>query len=215
MHAISMRSGNHLRRARHRLAHRIARIGAKRCARRAAESKARTIQTGCRPRSGRHARGHRADERSGLQLRRARLPGIRNLEVPDRHPAQERLHDSGGPRRHSDGVHGELGIGEAGDCARFRHRLHPAGVAEARRRVPRGDDRRRARPRRRPQLRHAAADCRGARGQENHGAAALAGDDPALAGRGRRARRDEGVLCACGRLQRRRCHAVRARRATT
>ena len=39
------------------------------------------------------------------------------------------------PRRHSDGVDGDVGIGQAGDRARLRHRLHPAGVAEAGRRA--------------------------------------------------------------------------------
>ena len=60
-------------------------------------------------------------------------------------------------RRHSDRVGGDVGIGQAGDRARLRHRRHPAGVAEAGRRLSRSDHRRRARPRRRPQLRHAAA----------------------------------------------------------
>ena len=45
-----------------------------------------------------------------------------------------------------------LGIGQAGDRAGQRHRRHPAGVAEAGRRVPRSADRRRARPRRGAQL---------------------------------------------------------------
>ena len=33
-------------------------------------------------------------ERLGVQLRRARLPGVRDVEVPDRHPEAERLHRS-------------------------------------------------------------------------------------------------------------------------
>ena len=48
------------------------------------------------------------------------------------------------------------GIGHAGDRLRVGRRRHPAGLAEARRRLSRPDGRRRARPRRRPQLRHAA-----------------------------------------------------------
>ena len=47
---------------------------------------------------------------------------------------EERLH--GAPRRggHADGLGGDVGIGQAGDRARLRHRRHPAGVAEAGRR---------------------------------------------------------------------------------
>ena len=45
------------------------------------------------------------------------------------------------------------GSGQAGDLAGLGHRRHPAGVAEARRRLARADDRRRAGTRRRPQLR--------------------------------------------------------------
>ncbi len=88
-------------------------------------------------------------------------------------------------RRHSDGVDGDVGIGQAGDRARLRHRLHPAGVAEAGRRVSRSDHRRRAGPRRRPQLRHAAEHHRGARGEEDHGARASCRARSALAGRRR------------------------------
>ena len=40
----------------------------------------------------------------------------------------------GGRRRHSDGVHGDVGQRQAGDRARLRHRRHSAGVAEAGRR---------------------------------------------------------------------------------
>ena len=85
---------------------------------------------------------------------------------------EERLHDSGESRRHSDRVDGELGIGQAGDRARVRHRLHPAGVAEAGRRVSRSDDRGRARARRGAQLGRAAQHHRGAGGEEDHGARA-------------------------------------------
>ena len=62
---------------------------------------------------------------------------------------EERLHRAERRRRHSDRVHGDLGIGQAGARARLRHRRHPAGVAEAGRRLPRADDRRRAGSRRR------------------------------------------------------------------
>ena len=120
--------------------------------------------------------------------------------------------DSGERRRHPDGVHGQLGIGQAGHRAGLRHRLHSAGVAKARRRVSRGDDRGRARSRRRAQLGHAAADCSRARGQEGDGAAAPAGDDPALAGCRRRTARHEGLLRPRRCLQGRRRRALRARR---
>ena len=39
-------------------------------------------------------RVHAADGRPGVQLRRARVPGVRDVEVPDRHPREERLHAS-------------------------------------------------------------------------------------------------------------------------
>ena len=58
-------------------------------------------------------------------------------------------------------------------------------------------------------------DCRGARGQENHGAAAPAGDDPALAGRRGGARRDQGLLRPRRRVQGRGRRAVRARERAT
>ena len=64
--------------------------------------------------------------------------------VPHRHPQEERLHHRDRLRRHSHGVGGALGVGQAGDRARLRRRLHPAGVAEAGRRLSRPDRRRRA-----------------------------------------------------------------------
>ena len=63
-----------------------------------------------RPTSIRGALFTAADGRSGLQLRRARLPGVRDLEVPHRHPREERLHDRARRRRHSDGVGGDAGV---------------------------------------------------------------------------------------------------------
>ncbi len=110
---------------------------------------------------------HAADGRLDLQLRGAGLPGDRDASVPRRHPEEERLHGSGGHRRHPDGVHGDVGIGQAGDRARLRHRRHPAGVAEAGGRLPRADDRGRARPRRRPQLRPGGQRHRRDRGEED------------------------------------------------
>ncbi len=144
---------------------------------------------------------------------RARLPGVRDVEVPDRHPRSRTASRSQRRRRrHSDGVDGALGIGQAGDRARLRRRLHPAGVAEARRRVPRSDHRRRAGPRRGTQLGHAAADRRGARREEGDGAAASAGHADAVARRRRRTGRHQGVLRARRRVQGRRHLDLRARR---
>ena len=120
---------------------------------RSGQSEDRRPESPRRPRRRRDGQARAADGRLGLQLRRAGLPGVRDLEVPDRHPREVRLHDRARHRGHPDGVDGDLGIGQAGDRARLRHRLHPAGVAEAGRRVPRADDRRRAGPRRRTQLR--------------------------------------------------------------
>ena len=127
----------------------------------------------------------------------------------------ERLQDRARRRRHSDGVDRAVGIGQAGDRARLRRRLHPAGVAEARRRVSRSDHRGRAGPRRRTQLGHAAADCRRARGEEGDGAAAPAGHADALARHRRGAGRHEGVLRARRHVQGRGHLDLRPRRRTT
>ena len=75
-----------------------------------------------------------------------------------------------GHRGHSHRLDGAVGIGQAGDRARLRRRLHPAGVAEAGRGVPRTDDRRRARSRRGSQLRRAAQHHGGDRRQADHAA---------------------------------------------
>ena len=49
---------------------------------------------------------------------------------------EERLHGPGGHRRDTDGVDGDVGLGQAGHRAGLRHRRHSAGVAEAGRRLP-------------------------------------------------------------------------------
>ena len=72
---------------------------------------------------------------------------------------------------HPDGVDGDLGVGQAGDRARVRHRLHPPGLAEAGRRPARPDGRGRARSRRRAQLGPGPEHHRRDRGQAAHGAA--------------------------------------------
>ena len=107
---------------------------------------------------------------SDLQLRRARLPGVRDVEVSDRPAQEERLQGGARHRRHSDRVDRDVGLGQAGDRARLRHRRHSAGVAEAGRRLSRSDDRRRARTRRGPQLRPGREHHRRDRGEEDHGA---------------------------------------------
>ena len=89
-------------------------------------------------------------------------------------------------RRHPDGVDGDAGDRQAGHRARLRHRRHPAGVAEAGRRLPRSDDRGRARATAKATtpgmpLQHHG----GARGEEDHGARAPAGHAQALARRRR------------------------------
>ena len=86
----------------------------------------------------------------------------RRTQLPVDILEQERLQGREGRRRHPDGVHGDVGQRQAGHRARLRHRRHPAGLAEAGRRVSRSAHRGRAGPRRRPQLRQAAEHHRGA-----------------------------------------------------
>jgi aminobenzoyl-glutamate utilization protein B len=78
-----------------------------------------------------------------------------------------------------------LGVGQAGRRPRLGRRRHPAGVAEAWRGVPRAARRRRARARRRTQLRPGGEHRRGARGEADHGARQAAGHARDLAGRRR------------------------------
>ena len=115
--------------------------------------------------------------------------------------------------RDSDRVGRHVGIGQAGDCARLRHRRHSAGVAEARRRVSRSDHRGRAGPRRRPQHRHAAQHRRRDRGEEDHGARQAAGHAHAVAGRRRgagRRRRRGSCATACSRTSTSSCSRTSA-----
>ena len=106
----------------------------------------------------------------------------------------------------------KYGIGQAGDRARLGRRLHPAGVAEAGRRVSRSDRRRRAGTRRGPQLRHAAQHPGGDCGQARDGAREAARHHHDLAGRRRRAAGHEGVLRARRTVQGRRRGALQPRR---
>ena len=60
---------------------------------------------------------------------------VETSTLPDRPAREVRLHGAARRRRHSDRVGREVGLGQAGDRARLGHRRHPAGVAEARRRL--------------------------------------------------------------------------------
>ena len=137
---------------------------------------------------------------------------IETQPVSHRRPEEERVHGAGGRCGHPDRVHGDVGLGEARDRAGLGHRRHPAGVAEARRGVSRADDRGRARPWRRPQLRAGGEHHGGHRREEDHGAREAAGHDSHLAGHGRRAGRHQGVFRARGLVQGRRRRALHARR---
>ncbi len=160
----------------------------------------------------RHVRHRPGDDRHGVQLRRAGLPGVRDPALPRRHPQGERLHRRERRRRHSLGVGGQVGLGPPGDRARLGRGLHPAGVAEARRRLSRSDRRRRARPRRGSQLRHPAQHRRGDRRQAHHGAREAPRHDHDLARHRRRAARHQGLLRARGAVQGRRPGDVQPRR---
>ena len=136
-------------------------------------------------------------ERLGLQLRRARLPGVRDVEVPDRHPAS---------RTASRSQHGVAGIPTAwiatwgsgkpvialgSDIDDIPQASQKPGVAyhdpiiEGAPGHGEGHN-----------SGHAAEDHRGARGEEGHGAQHLPGHADALARRRRGARRHQGVLRA-------------------
>ncbi len=156
-----------------------------------------------RRRQGRRVdeRLHAADGRLHLQFCRARLPGNRDEPVSHRCPQEERFQRAGGDCRHSDGVHGDVGIGQAGHRARFRHRRHSAGVAEAGRCLPRADDRGRTGARRGPQFGPGREHhCRDRR-EEDHGAREAARNHSHLARYRGGARRDQGVLRARWLLQ--------------
>ena len=141
------------------------------------------------------------------------LPGSRDLEVPHR-----RMLEKYGFKVQR-GVAGiptawvaTWGSRQAGDRAGLRHRRHSAGVAEARRGLPRSDHRGRARTRRRPQHRRAAQHRRRAGGEEDHGARQAARHADAVAGRGRGAAGVEGVVRPRRHVQGRGRGAVHARR---
>ncbi len=86
------------------------------------------------------------------------------------------------------------GSGQAGDLARLRYRRHSASLAKAGRGMARSDYRGRTRSWRRPQFRHAAEHHGGDCGQEGDGAGTPARHLGALARRGRRTARHQGLL---------------------
>ena len=90
------------------------------------------------------------------------------------HSGARGLHDSAGHRRHSHRVDCALWLRPPGDRAGLRHRRHPAGLAEARRRVSGADRGRRSRARRGPQLGRAAQHRRRHRGEAHHAAGGAA-----------------------------------------
>ncbi|CAA9332964.1 MAG: FIG00482511: hypothetical protein, partial [uncultured Gemmatimonadaceae bacterium] len=151
------------------------------------------------------------DGRPGLLVRRAGVPGGRDLEVPHGAARGARLHRAARGGRDPDGVRGAVGVGEAGDLVRLRHRRHPAGGAEAGRGLPRPDGRGRAGARRGAQRRDAAQHRGRDRREEDHAAR----EDPrharALARGGRGADGGQGVPRAGGRVQGRGRHALHAR----
>ena len=122
-------------------------------------------------RRGREEQGHGpADGGSDLQLRRAWLPGDGDLELPRLDTREERLHRSKGRFRHSHRLVRAMGVGQARDLARHRHRRNSEVVPEARCRVSRASRRGRSRSRRRTQLRHGREHRGRARSEEGHGA---------------------------------------------
>ena len=158
------------------------------------------------------AQARASHQRHRLQLRRARLPGDRDLEVPDRCAGEERLHDRARLCRHADRLGGALGLRQAGDRARQRHRLPAEDLAEARRRLSRAAGRGRARPWRGPQLRPGGQHRRGARREGPDGARKASRHAHALAGRRRGTARRQGLLRARRHVQGCRRRAVHPRR---
>ena len=101
---------------------------------------------------------------SGIQLRRARIPGGRDLALSHGPARAERLQSRARRGRHPDRLGRALDerAGRAGDRARLGHRLHSQGVAEAGNSLARAAHRRRAGSRRRTQLRAGGEHRRGA-----------------------------------------------------
>ena len=107
---------------------------------------------------------HPADDRQPVQLRRARLPGVRDPALPHRDPRAGGFRDRAGDSRHAERLARPVGFRTTGDRARQRCRRHPQVVADTRRGVPPAADRRGAGARRGPQLRPGPEHRRGARG---------------------------------------------------
>ena len=189
-----------------------ARVAGRRQARRDA-GRLETLKRERRRRRRRHARADAADGRPGLQLRRARLPGGRDVEVPDRHPREERLHGSSAAspacRRRGSATwgSGKPVIALGSDIDGIPQASQKPGVAYHDPIVAgapgHGEGHNSGMP-----LQHH----RGARREEDHGAREAAGHAQALARRRRGAARRQGVLRARRRVQGRRRRALRARR---
>ena len=128
----------------------------------------RGVRTGVPRRRSRAARaaqdrGHRdrrrvaeadaGDRRQPVLVLRARVPRVRDAALSDGAAREQRLRGRDRRFRHAVLVVGDVGQRRARDRARLGHRRHSESVADARRRVSRAADRRRARPWRRSQLR--------------------------------------------------------------
>ena len=179
----------------------------------AREPEAGTVQEGRRRRHRRHARVHAADERPGVQLRRAGLSGIRDVEVPDRRASRRTASRF---RKGSAGIptawmaswgSGKPVIALGSDIDCIPQASQKPGVAYHDPIIEgapgHGEGHNSGMP-----LNITAALAVKKIMERDH----LSGHDPALAGRRRGAPRGEGVLRPRRRLQGRRRGALRARR---
>ena len=72
-----------------------------------------------------------------LQLRRVGLSWVRDQQVRHRHTRKERVQSGAWRRRHPGRMGGELRFWKTGHRLYYRHSMHPARFAEARRRLSR------------------------------------------------------------------------------
>ncbi|CAA9349657.1 MAG: FIG00482511: hypothetical protein, partial [uncultured Gemmatimonadetes bacterium] len=164
-----------------------------------------------RARDRRDAHLHAADGRPDLLVRGAGLPGERELALPGRHPAAQRLHRAGGDRGDTHRVDGDVGIGKARDRAGVGPGRHPAVVAEAGRGLSRSAGGGGAGARRGAQLRPPRGHHRRHRHEKGDAARGDRGDHPHLARRGRGAGGGQGVVRPRRLLPRRGRHHLHAR----
>ncbi len=125
---------------------------------------------------------------------------------------QPRVQDHARHLGHPDGMGRRMGQRQARHRARLRYRRHPAGLAEAGRRLSRPAGRGRAGTRRGPQLRHTAEHHRRDRREEADGAREAVGHPAAVARSCRGTGRRQGVVRARRAVQGRRHLALHARR---